>query len=736
MAETAVDTPSELEAPDAEMEDFGASPPDGEAVPAAEGASDGSSEGQASNDDGQAGSTQQRGSSKPKDVAPAPVGNFITVRDRYAIHYDRPIPKLDMPSAQAFEVEDRKQPGRALYALVSKPEMVTRISVMRILKGNELAHVLQMVDWGAADWPPASRKCVIIIYHRPLGGRVMDNLSSVGERIPDHKFPKQIIKPIAEALGELGQKGITHRAIRPDNLYYMDEGRTKIVVGDCTTTVPASDQPTELEPIESGMCNPYGRGAGLYADDMYAFGVSLLMLALGRNPMAGKSKEEILDKKIKIGSYAALVGEERLPVSLIECLRGLVTDDPEQRWTVENIELWLNGKRMTPVQAKAEAHAQRGFKFAEQEFWSCRPLAVHMHRHWDEAAKVINDGSLEIWIRRGLESNSLADSITTVTKTVMAMPGDQKETEDMLITRVLMLMDPAAPVRYRNFVTSLEGFGSSLAVAVLQKKPMQPYIDFINKDLWRYWITSQTAYHPDHGQWEGVFTDLKRYIKDTNSGAGIERVVYELNEWLYCLSPLIAGQYVLEVKSLLPALDNVSKTVNSKMWPVDRHIAAFLRARYAKGTGTQIDAMNDAKPDRATTGMLSVLAIVQWRLGPEAVYGLSSWVGGLMGPVINSYQNRQKRKEIEKEIPKLVRKGNLPELYNFLDNPEERQRDAEGFAWAKAEFAAAQKQTYELEHGQVDRDENAQKMGRQAGAAVAVVVMLLSYAIMLIGRMF
>ena len=202
------------------------------------------------------------------------------------------------------------------------------------------------------------------------------------------------------------------------------------------------------------------------------------------------------------------------------------------------------------------------------------------------------------------------------------------------------------------------------------------------------------------------------------------------------MSPLIGDQYVLEVKGILPALDVASKTANSKMWPVDRHIAAFLRARYAKGTGTQIDAMNDARPDRATTGMLSVLAIVQWRLGPDAVYGLASWVGGLMGPIINSYQNCQKRKEIEKEIPKLVRKGNLPELYNYLDNSEERQRDAEGFAWAKAEFAAAEKQIYELQHGQVDRDENAQKLGRQAGAIGAILIMLMTYTVMLIGGAF
>lgn len=678
----------------------------------------------------------QKPAAAPTPPPTATGGSFITVRDRYSIYYDRPIPALDMPNALAFEVEDRKQPGRALYALVCKPEMLPRISVMRVLKGNELANTLHMVDWGAAEWPPANRKCVMIIYYRPLGGRVMDNLTSVTERIPDHQFPKLIIKPIQEALTELGLKGVTHRAIRPDNLYYMDEQRTKIVVGDCCTSSPAYDQPAVLETIESGICDPGARGSGMYADDMYSFGVTLMMMALGRNPMAGKTDEDIIDKKVKEGTYAAIVGDDRLPVSLIECLRGLVTDDPDQRWTVDSIDLWINGKRMTPVQARAEAHAQRGFKFAEKEFWSCRPLAVEMHRHWDEAARIISDGSLEIWVRRGLEANELADAIAAATKASLAMPGDQQASDDILVTRILMLLDPSMPIRYRTFCCNIEGFGIHLAISMLKKQPLQPHMDFINKDLWRYWVGAQTKFVAEHSQWEGVFKDLKNYLKDTNSGAGIERVVYELNEWMYCMSPLIADQYVMEVKGILPALDIASKTANSKMWPVDRHIAAFLRARYAKGTGTQIDAMNDSRPDRATTGMLSVLAIVQWRLGPDTVFGLAGWVGGLMGPIINSYENRQKRKEIEKEIPKLVRKGNLPELYNFLDNPEERQRDAEGFAWAKAEFAAAEKQVYELQHGQVDRDENAQNMGRQAGAIGAIMIMLMTYLVMLVGEAF
>ena len=270
---------------------------------------------------------------------------------------------------------------------------------------------------------------------------------------------------------------------------------------------------------------------------------------------------------------------------------------------------------------------------------------------------------------------------------------------------------------------------------MLRKQKMQPYTDFINRDLWRHWIAAQAKQHADNQQYEGVFRDLKNYLKDPNSGAGVERCVYELNEWQPCMSPLIDAQYIMEVKGVLPALDNAAKSANTKLWPVDRHVAAFLRARYAKGTGTQIDSMNDPRPDRATIGMLSVLAIVQWRLGPEALYGLSGWVGGLMGPVINSYQNRNKRKDLEKEIPKLVRKGNLAELYNYLDNPEERQRDAEGFAWAKAEFAASEKMIYDFEHGQIDRQESAIKLGRQTGAVAATLIMFVTFVVVLMGKL-
>ncbi|TAK98760.1 MAG: protein kinase family protein, partial [Rhodospirillaceae bacterium] len=257
----------------------------------------------------------------PPVEPPRASSSFIVVRDRFTIYCDKPIPSLDMPNATAYEVSDRKQEGRPLYALVVKPEMPPRISVMRTLKGAEIPNLLQLVDWGVADWPPADRKCVIVIYHRPMGGRVMDSMSASFKRVPDHLFAKNIIKPLSDALVELASKGITHRAIRPDNLYYMDEARTRMVLGDCVTSVPAHDQPVSVEPIESGMATAAGRGAGNFPDDMYAFGATLLMLAVGRDTLQGVPNEEITRRKVAMGSYGTLAADERAPVVVLECLR-------------------------------------------------------------------------------------------------------------------------------------------------------------------------------------------------------------------------------------------------------------------------------------------------------------------------------------------------------------------------------------------------------------------------------
>ncbi|KAF0135850.1 MAG: Uncharacterized protein FD153_2026 [Rhodospirillaceae bacterium] len=75
----------------------------------------------------------------------------------------------------------------------------------------------------------------------------------------------------------------------------------------------------------------------------------------------------------------------------------------------------------------------------------------------------------------------------------------------------------------------------------------------------------------------------------------------------------------MDMRGLLPAPEAASKKVDPKLWPVDRHVAAFINTRYDLNLEPQMAALNDSAPERAYSGMLSVLAVYtykQYRGGP------------------------------------------------------------------------------------------------------------------------
>ena len=538
------------------------------------------------------------------------------LRERYTIRANRPIPELSTPNAEAFVAEDKRDANRQLYALICRPELPPRVNVMRALKGMQTPGLVQLVEWGAMHWSPAGRQCMTVVYERPVGKRLISNLRQEFRRFDEYEIGRKVIEPLVSAIKELTTRGITHRSIRVTNLFYMDDAGERLALGDCVSTPPAFDQPLLFETVEAGMANPVARGSGTYSDDLYALGVTILLLYLGRNTVSYMDDDTLLKMKIQQGSYATLVGDERLPLALVELLRGLLCDDSEQRWDIDALDLWLSGRRLSPLQQRVEKRAARGFSFNGREYYNCRELAQAMARNWDLAIPLVLEGKLELWLRRAVEDKDRAQVVSDVVRMALTASGDRRTAADLMLCKVLNILDPTAPIRYKGFNAMPDGFGAALASVVAQKGDTRPLVEIILREVPRLWFEARHRYLPDNSLMEGNFRELKNYLSQTGMGFGLERCLYELNDALPCQSSLLAEDYVVELKELLPALNAAAaKRGESKQWPVDRHIAAFMRARYAKGVSTQIDAMNDPRPDRATIGMLSVLAIVQWRLG-------------------------------------------------------------------------------------------------------------------------
>jgi len=57
------------------------------------------------------------------------------------------------------------------------------------------------------------------------------------------------------------------------------------------------------------------------ADDMFAIGATILLLTLGRNPVAGIDEKELLQRRIELGSFNAILGGNKLPAEIAPVVR-------------------------------------------------------------------------------------------------------------------------------------------------------------------------------------------------------------------------------------------------------------------------------------------------------------------------------------------------------------------------------------------------------------------------------
>lgn len=659
------------------------------------------------------------------------------MNDRYVIDGGRPIPEMDTKTAKAYAVTDRQNQGDQLVGLVCSRGIPVRADLLQHLKDQSIRGILQVIEWEAIDWPPAGGKTMCIIYERPLGGRVIDSIAQGKARISEYDVVSKLIEPLVAAISSLEAMAQPHRSIRPGNLHFLDAARTTIVVGDCASGPPGYSQPGIFESIERCTASPSGRGMGTSMDDIYALGVTVIITMLGYNPGRDKSLGEMLAIKLDRGSYAAICGNARIPISLVEPLRGMLNDDEMNRWTTEEIRAWIDGRKRTPQQRKGQPKAETPYIFGSRPHTSPRALAYAFSRDPDEMIRTIkSDENFDSWIRRSLGDDDLADRIKFVIEQAKLSSGTPGADSSVIAARICSMLDPRGPIRFQRYAMMPDALNYALPTEVSVRDNTQLMSDMITNEVYESWFKVQERSSPDHLIWQRNFVQCKRYLSIKDPGYGIERCLYEMNQNLPCLSQILKNHYVTGLRELLPALDVTANQVDSEVRPLDRHIMAFIAARFDEDIQPHLRALSSQDEQRRTIGMLSLLAFIQWKTNVSTLLGLTSWVGGLLQPAINSYHSRTTRKEIEKAIPQLVRQGSLPELFNLIDNAEKRRVDDDGFAKAQEEFGAAEAEIQEIESDDGLHQSKLLRSGQKITSMGAILISMVVVTVMLISEIF
>ena len=693
--------------------------------------------------DGQAIADNSKAAPSAESTAPAPGkdkptpaasgGQFapIILKKRYQINPGKPLPEFDGPSAKAFEASDQRDPSRPLYALVCTPALPPRMTIMAELKNLTIHGLISLVEYGEAQWEPLGQHVMLAVFERPLGGRLIDAFPAGNVKVSEYELSRRVIEPISQALIRLRDLNIPHRAIRVENLYFLDADHEDLVLGECVTTPCGYDQPTIYEPVERGLAMNSGRGTGNILDDLYALGVMSTILLLGRNPVEKLSDDALNAKKMELGTYQALCSEERIPMALIEPLRGLLSDKADERWDTGALEAWINGQKKTPMQRRPPQKPKEPYLFSGKKLFSIRTIAQAFSNNIHEAAKEIKNEKLAHWLKQSMMLPLVAEEISKISAAATASQGTPDGSEEVMVAKAVMRLDPEGPIRYKGFSFLPDGFAVALAAEYTIKNSYQMPAEILERDLVGYWFSCQGSYN-DFMAYEKTFSTLRSFFKINEMGYGIERCMYELNPSLPCQSEFLRKEYVTHAEDIMVALDEVANTADKKSRPMDKHIAAFIATHFKYDIAPHLKALSNPQPETSLIGLLSLYALMQWRLKTPAVYGLSRWLGGLLSPAIGSYHSRSTRRSIENEIPALVRQGSLPELFDLIDNAQRRSQDGADFEDAQAEFAMAETEILKIAGDDIDQTDAAMKAGERATAVTAVVFSMVAVSTLLI----
>jgi hypothetical protein len=631
---------------------------------------------------------------------------------RFLVEVTRPMPDAGGGVA-AFSAIDRRAGSTPLMALRVERDMPARPRPLNAptsgIDGllSPLAHGLGPPVNGQPGW--------YVICEAPIGAP----LSSGLRPWPEASIIQFVLRPIGVVLEQMLARGLTHRGIRPNNVFHTQPNRP-VTLGAAWASPPAMHQPAVFETAYSSLCHPAGRGEGRIADDVYALGVLLVTLALGRTPMGGMDDATIQHRKLELGDFAAITAGERLPPSLTDLVRVMLAEDPDHRPPPALLRD-IAGTRARRVAARPVPRAQRPFKIGAATVWNTRTLAMAMALDPAEALIAMQGGTLMYWLRRGLGDSNLAVKLEELVRQYAQEVSTDKEiAQTILVLRAVANADGWMPLCWRGLAIFPDGLGHVLAVALETEPSLQRKLyDIVNHEAQGVWASvreeqaSATPHRLEARQRRSV-------LQIRGPAGGVARLAYTLNPMIPCASPLLGDRWITNLVELAPALDAIA-AASQDAELLEPRVAAFIGARSKRLLDQEVQALAIAADDTDRTFVsLRLLSELQIRYWPAPMVGLTAWIAARAEPLVERWQNRERRVAVGAQLKVLTASGLLRPILALLQDQAGHAVDTEGLRVARAELDHIEAQLRSITEGGAHRAAFSGRLGQEIAAGIAL----------------
>ncbi|PCH99203.1 MAG: hypothetical protein COB76_06160 [Alphaproteobacteria bacterium] len=584
-----------------------------------------------------------------------------------------------------------------------------------------------LVDQGTVRNSNGDTGAYCFVYEDNLGEQIYKPEDIIAPSWKSERVLEQIALPIINVLREFHSRDLVHGNIRVSNLYNGGQKNyTAVRLGDCLSLPASMAQPVVYEPVERSMTDPISRGQGTLSDDLYSLGIIIAMHLRSYDPLKGKTDNEIISAKVVGGSYSALVGaNDRFTGAILELLRGLLIDDPKQRWNIDEVSAWLDGRRLSPKQPAKKKKATRSITLGSIAYYYPTTLAHNIVLHPQESVKLIESSELTHWVERTLADEEMLLRLENAIRGA-SEGGTGVGYWDRLLPRVSIALDPDAPIRYKGVSFLLDGLGNALAEAFVQKRGLSIFTNLFKENILSFWVGACADLNMDMAGYSSQIDKCQSFLKQSGMQYGIERCLYFLNNSIHCLSPIIESYYARTPGDYLLALDDFAK--NSDSLPgriLDKHACCFLLSKEARIIEPFTFDLSSHEDFRHVLGTAQALAAIQKYHKDIPAPHVTQWLVKLMDPVVMRFHNIDRQKKVRSELAKKQSSGNIQDILDVVENPDRIRNDQLDFRRAFKEYHGLSNELKHLEHRLKNPKFNAEKSGREWAATISGIVSVL-----------